>query len=61
MYHSVHYSLYKVPQEKEIYRRLKGFYCSRRSVLLTNEDPEKKKKRKIALKASRQTYVSHVS
>ena len=39
-------------------RQLKGFYASRRNVILTNEDTEKKKKRKIALKSSRRTFVS---
>jgi hypothetical protein len=38
--------------------RLKGFYGSRRSVAMIEEDDEKMKKRKLAVKASRKTYVS---
>ena len=44
---------------KDIMRRLKGFYGSRRNTKVTKEDEVKNKKRKLAVKASRRTYVSN--
>lgn len=46
-----------VPGDKIIMRRVKSFYSSRRSVVLTKKDPEKNKKRKLANKANQRTYV----
>ena len=41
----------QVPPEKDILKRMKGFYSSRRSVALTKNDSIKSKKRKLAVKA----------
>ncbi len=48
----------KVPTEKDILRRLKGFYSTRRNTVITNNDRDKSKKRKLMTKANRLTYVS---
>ena len=45
--------------EKDILRRLKGFYATRRNTCLTKADKEKNKKRKLMSKANRRTYVSY--
>ncbi len=50
----------QVPSEKELLKRIKGFYTSRRHVKITRDDDKKKKKRKLSLKASRLTYVSYI-
>ena len=47
-----------VPRNKEIVNRMKSFYTSRRSSKLIKGDTEKLQKRKLAVKASRKTYVS---
>ena len=44
---------------KDIMRRLKGFYESRRNAKVTKEDEVKNMKRKLAVKASSRTYVSN--
>ena len=51
------YFLMQVPQDMLIYNRLKGFYGSRRNSSLLEEDSEKNLNRKLAVKASRITYV----
>ena len=51
------YFLMQVPQDRVIYNRLKGFYGSRRNSSLLEEDSEKNLSRKLAVKASRITYV----
>ena len=40
-------------------QRLKGFYGMRRNTELTKSDKEKSMKRKLSVKASGKTYVSH--
>lgn len=47
-----------VPPKRELLKRLKNFYSSRRTQELTKSDPHKKRKRKLELKANRLTYVS---
>lgn len=47
-----------VPPKCTIISRAKKFYNSRRTNELTKADPEKRKRRKLALKANRLTYVS---
>ena len=46
-----------VPCNREILKRVKGFYGNRRSMELLNSDPVKKKKRKMEVKRNRMTYV----
>lgn len=48
----------KVPPEKEIVNRLKGFY-SNRTTSLISDDTDKNRKRKLSVKASRRTFVSY--
>ena len=40
-------------------KRLKGFYSSRRNVLMKKMESEKSKIRKHSLKVSRRTFVSN--
>ena len=49
-----------VPKAKELINRLKGFYSSRRNTELLKGNEDKWRKRKLAVKASRLTYVSHL-
>ena len=46
-----------VPKEKDIVKRIKGFYMNRRSAKLTKCDDDKKKKRKMDLKRNQLTFV----
>lgn len=47
----------KVPTDKELLNRLKGFYRTRRYTIMTKEDAEKNRKRKLSMKASRRTFA----
>lgn len=49
----------KIPKTKDAMNRLRGFYANRRSTYLMKSDQDKWRKRKLAVKASRQTYVRH--
>ena len=53
--------IWQKPPERELVCRIKGFYCSRRNVAVTKGDAEKQRKRKLILKASRQTFVSYIA
>ncbi|KAL5509654.1 hypothetical protein EMCRGX_G005056 [Ephydatia muelleri] len=55
-----HLQLYKhtIPPRKVILKRLKNYYSSRRNSTIINENPEKKAKRRLALKLSRLTYIA---
>ncbi|KAL5497243.1 hypothetical protein EMCRGX_G013681 [Ephydatia muelleri] len=48
---------YLVPNATALSKRIKDFYTTRRTTVLTKSDPEKKKKRRLALKRSRLPYV----
>lgn len=48
----------RIPSKSVIVKRVKGFYNSRRTQLLTRNDPKKNKLRKLDVKANRLTYVS---
>lgn len=48
----------KIPSEKEVLRRAKGFYSNRRSLQIIKKDEDKRRKRKLAMKVNRSNFVS---
>ena len=48
----------KVPSEKVMINRVKGFYSNRRGIELIKLDPEKAKRRRFETKKNRLTFVS---
>lgn len=49
----------EVPSEREITKRVKGFYANRRAVEVTRSDPDKKRKRRLETKKNRLNFVKH--
>ena len=47
-----------MPSEKDIMKRLRGFYATRRNTLTVKVDKERHKKRKLMMKANKRTFVS---
>lgn len=48
----------EVPGIRYMHSRLRGFYSTRRTSILTKKDDQRTSKRKLAVKASAKTYVS---
>ena len=50
---------HRIPSRKALIKRANGFYNGRRMMAITKDDPLKRKRRKLAVKANRLTYVSY--